>query len=198
MGHVKLMASCSTVFKSMVSLPIDPKSAKADQPIDIDLKAMVFERFINIISVTMPLPMINVLNFDDCRDMLTFAERYEFEALFIEIQNRMYGLTEEEGNSATLFLLASDRDDYEMGRVALQQIDKAELRAHFSTQSASPDSFPVMINQYFNKLRPEWQQQLKLRLFDHMINVRQSSIYQWSCVAEIFSKPAPVPKRKLR
>jgi hypothetical protein len=182
----------------MMSLPIDPKSAKADQPINIDLKALVFERFINIISVTMPLPMINVLSFDDCRDMLKFAEQYEFDVLFFKIRNRMYDLTKEKGNSAILFLIASDRDDYQMGRVALSKIDIAELRAHFSTQSASPNSFPEKVSQYLDKLRPEWRQQLKIRLFDYLLTLDSSTVYKWSSVAGDFSKPMSAPKRKLR
>jgi hypothetical protein len=197
-SHMKLMGSFSTVFKSMISLPNDPKSARADQPIDIDLKAVVFERFINIISVTMPLPMINVLKFDDCRDMLTFAEQYEFDVLFFKIRNRMFDLTKEKGNSALLFLFASDRNDYQMGRVALFKIDIVELRARFPTQSASGNSFPEKVSQYLDKLRPEWRQQLKIRLFDHLLTLDSSTVYKWSSVAGDFSKPMPAPKRKLR
>jgi hypothetical protein len=200
MGHVKLMASCSTVFKSMVSIPNDPKSAKADQPIDIDLKAIVFERFIDLISVTRPEPMINDLTFEVCQDLLTFTEKFDCIQLIPKIRSRLLSTATARGKSALLFLFASDRDDYEMGRFALQRLGEEELLSHCpgASKHYSPWPCPGEIMQYLDKLRPEWRQQVKTLHFDHMVKSLSTGIFAWSFIAPNFFPPKFNSKRTSR
>ena len=136
------------------------------------------------------------LTFQQCQELLTFTEQYKCRELINMIRIQLEAKTVKIGEPTTLFIFASDRDDWLLGRFALQKMTSHEVYVttegtRYSVQADGPEAY---VRAFFAKLRPEWQQALMRLLFFTSFN-KPSSHLNWSAYAGRFVKPERSLKR---
>jgi hypothetical protein len=99
-------------------------------PIHVAATSKILELFLSMLSPVTRELVFASLTFEQCRDLLTFTERYECRALVPSIRAQLIQKTGP-GQSTALFLFASNRDDWSLAREAMKRMDTTENGSPF-------------------------------------------------------------------
>jgi hypothetical protein len=143
------------------------------------------------------------LTFQQCQGLLAFTEQYECPQLIPLVRVRFPDSATGRGQPASLFLLASVRNDWALGRAALKVMDTSETTHLFWTATHRGKREPKYDSEvegraFFEKLRPEWRQVLMPLIFFGTFNSRNTQLAStnWKDYADKFVQPVDPPKRK--
>ena len=169
--------------------------------IRIDATCRTLELFLSILSPITRGHMIGAVTYRQCRDLLSFTEKYECKDLIPFIRVELIAKTTGRGIPTDLFIFASDRDDWSLGRTAMMRMDAEEVKPLFGIQRGYNSHGPgdeAKANAFFERIRPEWQQKLERILFYGILRTHntQFSSMDWKSCADQFVKPGKLPKRK--
>jgi hypothetical protein len=179
----------SSVFKDMLSTPTATDTTNSTRPIDIELKASTFERFIDLAFVTTPGILIKAMSFDCCRKLLPFTERYECRPFAALLSNRLKATGQCRERALEYFLLASERDDLKMGGAALLHIDVDSVNFFEKwPQGRKGQRQSAKVVSYLNQLRPAWRQSLNELMLESMIDGHPRIAINWKTVADQFTE----------
>jgi hypothetical protein len=166
--------------------------------IRLEATCKTLELFLSMLSpITRDLVFAS-LTFEQCRDLLTFTERYECEALIPSMRSYLIHTTIKPGLPTALFIFASDRDDWAMGRDAMSRMDAKEMWPILGTHSTSGESAEERTHAFLDRLRPEWRHILIPVLFFGILRTRGTQLLSmdWGTCSDQFVKRAQAPKRK--
>jgi hypothetical protein len=168
--------------------------------IRLDATCKTLDLFLSMLSpITRDLVLAS-LTFEQCRDLLTFTERYECEALVPCIRTYLIHTSVKPGRPTALFIFASDRNDWALGREAMKRMDASEMWPMLGiTHSTSGKSAEDKTHAFLDRLRPEWKHTLIPLLFFGVLRTRgtQLTTMDWGICADQFVKPVSSPKRKM-
>lgn len=181
-------------------LDVKPNITGLD-PIRLDATCKNLELFLSMLSpVTRDLVFAS-LTFEQCRGLLTFTERYGCQALIPSMRTKLIETTSSEpGLPTALFIFASDRDDWALGREAMKRMNASEMSPILSTTYSKPgNTVEGQMNAFLDKLKPEWKQTLIPLLFFGVLRTpnTQLSSMNWGKCAYQFVKPSDAAKRKV-
>jgi hypothetical protein len=165
--------------------PLDstPKSSSFQHP------AATIVRFLDIASVSSPTISAT---YDESVELLDFVEHLQARALVPRVKAHLYKVMSRQGRAADLLLLGSAKDDWPMGRLAIQFLTAAQAQA---IQHRKEE-----FEGFFERLRPEWRRTLiDLIFFASYKNASSSKMHfwDWTSVYPKFVKPEkPQEKRK--
>jgi len=165
----------------MKSLPSPSSGTRAAaSAIDLDYPADLIECFLDFVSVANP--KLPTLPLQQCRALLTFAELFDCPTLMPLVRIYLCEVVETPEDCANLLPMASDRDDWAMGRAALGRMDGSVI----IWIRRNRGGFKI----YFDRLRLQWRQRLMELLFLPALqeNVHIACI-AWSKVAPDFKAP---------
>jgi len=170
-------------------------------PIRLDATCKTLELFLSMLSpITRDLVFVSLI-FEQCRDLLTFTERYECKALIPSMRTKLIETTSSKSGLPTaLFIFASDRNDWALGREAMKRMNASEVWPILSTAYCEPGkTVEGQMNAFLDKLRPEWKHRLIPLLFFGVLRTRctQFSSMDWGICADQFVQPSEVAKRKV-
>jgi len=175
---------------------VKPNLAALD-PVHIDATCLLLELFLSILPETTREFVLNALTFEQCRDLLTFVEQYECVKLVPRVRTYLIHKTTGRGKPTALFLFASGRDDWPLGRDAMKKMDADEVRPIFGTVNRGKNNADMKVRVFFNRLRVDWQQVLMpLIIFGACSHGQKLSQLEWRDFADKFVKPVQSPKRK--
>jgi hypothetical protein len=181
----------SAVFESMKEIPA-PVGDESTSPstIQIDHPAAIIEIFLDLASVSQP--NLAPIYLAQCRDLLVFVEQFDCRVLTHKVRLRLCELVESAEDCAEVFVAASDRDDWVMGRAALGRV-RSSVVYHIRARSVTG------IKTYFDRLRPSWRQKMvELVLFPLAQGTAKSYDWDWSLYAPDFQRPATPPEKRKR
>ena len=182
---------------------VKPNIAGPD-PIHIDATSKILELFMSLLPPGTRQSISNVLTFQQCQGLLAFTEQYQCPQLIPLVRARLPDSATERGQPASLFLLASLRDDWPLGRAALRIMDTSETTylfwtapTHKGKREPKYDS-EVQGRAFFEKLRPEWSRVLMSLIFFGTFNSHNTQLAStnWKDYADRFVQPVNPPKRK--
>jgi hypothetical protein len=166
---------------------VKPNLAALD-PVHIDATCLLLELFLSMLPETTREFVLNAL---------TFTEQYECVKLIPRIRTYLIHKTTGQGKPTALFLFASDRDDWALGRDAMKKMDADEVRPIFRTVNRGKSNADTKARVFFDKLRVDWQQVLMpLLFFGACALSNKVSQLEWRDFADKFVKPVKSPKRK--
>jgi hypothetical protein len=175
---------------------VKPNLAALD-PVHIDATCLLLELFLSMLPETTREFVLNGLTFEQCRDLLTFTEQYECVTSIPRIRTYLIHKTTGQGKPTALFLFASDRDDWPMGRDAMTKMGYDEVGAIFGTVNQGKSDADMKVRVFLDKLRVDWQPVLMhLLVFAACAQDCKLSQLQWRLFADKFVKPVKLPKRK--
>lgn len=108
--------------------------------------AATIVRFLDIASVSSPTISAT---YDQSVELLDFVEHLQAQALVPRVKAHLYKVMSRQGRAADLLLLGSAKDDWPMGRQAIQNLTAAQAQ-HIRYREEGFQGF-------FEKLRPEWR-----------------------------------------
>jgi hypothetical protein len=166
-------------------------------PIAINATCLLLELFLSMLPESTREFVLNALTFEQCRDLLNFTEQYECVKLVPRIRTYLIHKTTGRGKATALFLFASDRDDWPLGRDAMKKMDAEEVRLIFGTGNRGKSDADMKVRVFFNKLSVDWQQVLMpLLVFGACSSGIKLSQLEWPDFADKFVKPVKSAKRK--
>jgi hypothetical protein len=159
-------------------LPPSDSSVREVKAFRLDHETLIITHFLDYASVSSP---ILTTQYDDSVKLLGLADHVQAQKLIIHVKQRLEHNIEDGHRAADLFLLASRRDDWAMGRAAIRKLDKnhvEELKKKLGGYRG-----------FFNKLRPAWRQTLIDLVFFELLNGERRNRVGWERFSERFVAP---------
>jgi hypothetical protein len=139
--------------------------------------------------------------YDESVDLLDFVGHLQAHKLVPRVKAHLYKVMSREGRAADLLLLGSAKDDWVMGRLAIQFLTAAQAQAIQHREEE--------FQGFFERLRPEWRRTLIDLIFFALYQEISTStshrktptpkvhFWDWASVYPKFVKPEnPQEKRK--
>jgi hypothetical protein len=170
--------------------------------IRLDATCKTLELFLSMLSPITRNLVFASLTFEQSRDLLTFTEQYECKELIPWMRKYLIHTTVQSGQPTALFMFASERDDWSLGREAMKKMDASEMGPVFGISQYNTSMVEKgaegKMHAFLDKLRPEWKQALIPLLLFGILRTRntQFSNMNWGICADQFVKPVKSPKRK--
>jgi hypothetical protein len=211
-------------FKNQLAQPIvieeDVKPDINPKTVRTELDDAALELFFDLITVSAQHSILSSLSYWHCANLLRFSERYQCVDLVPKLGSQLPLSVKEPGEPWCLFIFAASRNDWGLGRQALQKIDAEEIgRLRAITSATKGSRCTVVISApgasnndrhtgaststtksdtlaaVFSMLPQHWRAVLSTLLL--IKSYQQGAVVEdWSIIAEGFVKP--VGKRKNR
>jgi len=157
--------------------------------------AATIVRFLDIASVSSPTLSAS---YDATVDLLEFVDHLQAHNLVPWVKDHLYAVVSDEDRAADLLLLGSARNDWPMGRHAIQCLTSDDARQIQNREEG--------FEGFFERLRPEWRRTLIDLLF--FASYREPETYNrknlnsrmhfwdWDTVYEKFVEPEKLPEKR--
>ena len=159
-------------------------------------QAATIVRFLDIASVSSPTFSDT---YDATVDLLEFVDLLQAHKLVPRVKDHLYAVVSPEDRAADLLLLGSARNDWPMGRHAIQCLTSDDARQIQNREEG--------FEGFFERLRPEWRRTLIDLLFfasyreletynrkNHMYT--RMHFWDWDTVYEKFVEPEKLPEKR--
>jgi hypothetical protein len=189
--------------------------------LELDLDDSALDLFLDLIAVTTPsqVQLLARSPYKQCRQLYQFSYEHRCEEVKANIYKRLIQSAHYLGEPTDLFLFASKRNDWVLGRNALNKMDSEEVSRLFGRAAKKPraprksappvqpavspnisrteDSEQVASLTFFDKLPSDWQSVL-MKLLVAKGYEDGKLVEDWSTVASGFKAPRakiPAPRR---
>jgi hypothetical protein len=120
-------------FKNQLAQPIvieeDIKPDINPKTVQTKLNDAALELFFDLITVSAQHLILRSLSYSHCRDLLCFSEQYQCTDLIPKLGSQLPLSVKNRGEPLCLFMTAAVRNNWGLGRQALQKMDVDEIRA---------------------------------------------------------------------
>lgn len=173
----------------MLSIPLNlldvdkAQRESASEPIEFDYSSTIIAAFLDLAMVAHP--NASHLSFQICQSLYNFVEQFDCQRLLPLVHRQLFASA-----SATpfqLFIFASTRDDWDLGRAALARMNEQTTTRLYTNGLA----------QHLNQLPMEWQLALLKSLVHHDIDTGKVVKWNWSGLALTFGSAGNLDMKRM-